>query len=182
MGWMLKRRRQVKPWRMLVLAALLVVAVVVSGCTDLGTTTISHGGAVGQTLRGPGGLQVQVLRYVHRVRAEHDVSGLATPEPGTHFAAFLIRMCITTTYLPTIAPQNFHLILTNGAEALLKFPQTVFADDLDLLGEPGCERGHIVFQVPRSRQPSALSFGLDWAHSDMQGYTNSTKLRFEWTL
>ena len=25
-------------------------------------------------------------------------------------------------------------------------------------------------------------FGLDWARTDMQGFTNSTKLRFEWTL
>ena len=91
-------------------------------------------------------------------------------------------MCIATVYLPTIAPQSFHLILANGAEARLKFPQTVFADDLDLLGEPGCERGYIVFQVPQSERPSALRFGLDWATTDMQGFTNSTKLRFEWTV
>jgi hypothetical protein len=166
----------------LVVAALLVIAALLSGCGDPGTTTISYSGAVGQTLRGPGGLQVQAVRYLSRVRAGHDVSGLATPRRGTHFAAFVVRMCVSTIYLPTIGSQNFHLILTNGAEAPLKFPQTVFADDLDLLGEPGCKRGHIVFQVPQGRRPSALRFGLDWATSDMQGFTNSTKLRFDWTL
>ena len=167
---------------MLVVAELLITTVVVSGCIDARTTTIAHNGAVGQTLRGPGGLQVQVVRYLPRVRARRDVSGLATPRPRTHFAAFLIRMCIATSYLPTIAPQNFHLAVRNGAEASLKFPQTVFADDLDLLGEPGCVRGHIVFQVPQSERPSALRFDLDWARSDLQGFTDSTKLRFEWRL
>jgi hypothetical protein len=117
-----------------------------------------------------------------RVPARRDVSGLATPRPRTHFAALVVRMCIATIDLPTIAPQSFHLALANGAEAPLKFPQTVFADDLDLLGEPGCERGHIVFQVPRSERPSALRFDLDWGRTDMQGFTDSTKLRFEWTL
>jgi hypothetical protein len=171
-----------RPFRTLVLAELLITAVVVSACSDPGTTTIAHSGAVGQTLRGPGGLQVQVVRYLPRVPARRDVSGLATPRPRTHFAAFLIRMCIATIDLPTISPQSFHLALQNGAEAPLKFPQTVFADDLDLLGEPGCERGHIVFQVPRSERPSALRFDLDWGTTDMQGFTDSTKLRFEWTL
>ena len=166
---------------MLVLAELLVSAVV-SGCIDARTTTISHSGAVGRTLRGPGGLQVQVVRYLPRVPARRDVSGLATPQPRTHFAAFVIRMCVATIDLPTIAPQSFHLALASGAQAPLKFPQTVFADDLDLLGEPGCERGHIVFQVPRSAQPRALKFDLDWANTDMHGFTNSTKLHFEWTL
>ena len=164
------------------LTELLITAVVVSACSDPGTTTIARSGTVGQTLRGPGGLQVQVVRYLPRVPARRDVSGLATPQPRTHFAAFLIRMCIATINLPTIAPQSFHLALANGAEAPLKFPQTVFADDLDLLGEPGCERGHIVFQVPQSERPSALRFDLDWGTTDMQGFTNSTKLRFEWTL
>jgi hypothetical protein len=182
MRGMLERRRVVRPFRMLVLAELLVIAAVVSGCLEARTTTISHSGAVGQTLRGPGGLQVQVVRYLPRVPAQRDVSGLATPQPGTHFAAFVVRMCIATIDLPTIAPQSFHVILANGAEAPLKFPQTVFADDLSLLGEPGCERGHIVFQVPQSQRPSALRFGLEWARTDMQGFTDSTKLRFEWTL
>lgn len=169
--------------RILVLAAVVIAVATVSGCSGLDrTTTISHAGAIGQTLRGPGGLQVQLVRYLRRVPAGHDVSGLATPRPGTHFAAFLIRMCIATTYLPTIAPQSFALVLANGADATLKFPQSVFADDLDLLGEPGCERGHIVFQIPRSGRPTALQFGLDWANSNIQGFTDSTKVRFEWKL
>jgi hypothetical protein len=179
---MLERSRKVRSLSIRFLAAFLVIAAVLSGCTDPRTTTISHGGAVGQTLRGPGGLQVQVVRYLRRVRAHRDVSGLATPRSGTHFAAFVVRMCVATLYLPTIAPQNFHLVLANGTEAALKFPQTVFAEDLDLLGEPGCERGHIVFQVPHSERPSSLTFRLDWARTDMQGFTNATKLRFEWTL
>lgn len=174
--------RKLRPFRIFVLVELLVVAAVVSGCIDVRATTISHSGAVGQTLRGPGGLRVEVVRYLPHVHARRDVSGLATPQRGTHFAAFVIRMCVATLYLPTIAPQSFHLILASGANAPLKFPQTVFADDLDLLGEPGCERGHIVFQVPRRERPSALRFGLDWATTDMQGFTNSTKLRFEWAL
>jgi hypothetical protein len=172
----------VRPLRKLTLAALVVSAAVIAGCVDPNTTTITHSGAVGQTLRGPGGLQVRVVRYLPRVPARRDVTGLATPQPRTHFAAFLIRVCISTLYLPTIGPQNFHLILANGEEARLKFPQTVFADDLDLLGEPGCERGHIVFQVPQSRRPNALKFDLDWAKSDLQGYTDATKLRFDWAL
>lgn len=179
---MLPTQRAPWPFRVLVLAELLVIAALVSGCTDPSTTTISHSGAVGQTLRGPGGLQVRVVRYLRHVSGRRDPSGLATPRRGTHFAAFVVRMCITTVYLPTIAPQSFHLILADGAEASLKFPQTVFADDLDLLGELGCERGYIVFQVPRRERPSALRFGLDWARTDMQGFTNATKLRFEWTL
>jgi hypothetical protein len=166
----------------LVVAALLAVAAVLSGCVDPRSTTISHSGGVGQTLRGPGGLQVQVVRYLPRVRPHRDVSGLAAPEPGTHFTAFVVRMCVATIYLPTIAPQNFHLVLADGTEASLKFPQTVFADDLDLLGEPGCERGYIVYQVPRSERPNSLRFGLDWARTDMQGFTNTTRLRFEWSL
>lgn len=174
--------RLVRPFRMLVVAELVLSAVVISGCMDPSTTAIARSGAVGQTLRGPGGLQVQVVRYLPRVPSRRDVSGLATPAPRTHFAAFVIRMCVATVYLPTIAPQSFHLVFKDGAEARLKFPQTVFANDLDLLGEPGCERGHIVFQVPRSERPNALRFYLDWAKTDMQGFANATKLRFEWTL
>ncbi len=91
-------------------------------------------------------------------------------------------MCIATVDLPTIAPQSFHLILANGTEAPLKFPQTVFADDLNLLGEPGCEHGHMLFQASHSERPSAMRFGLDWAATDIQDFTTSTKLRLEWTL
>jgi hypothetical protein len=159
-----------------------MIASTVSGCITDRTNTIAHAGAVGQTLRGPGGLRVRLVRYLPRVPARHEVSGLATPAPGTHFAAFLIHMCVATTYLPTIAPQNFTLALDSGDDARLKFPQSVFADDLGLLGEAGCERGHIVFEVPHSRRPTALRFGLDWSTTDMQGYTNSTRLRFEWKL
>ncbi len=182
MRGLLERRRVLRPFRVSVLAELLITAAVVSGCVTDRTTTIARHGAIGQPLLGPGGLRVQVVRYLPRVRARRDVSGLATPLPRTHFAAFLIRMCIATVNLPTIAPQSFHLALPNGAEAPLKFPQTVFADDLDLLGEPGCEDGHIVFQVPQGERPSALRFTLDWGITDMQGYTDSTKLRFEWAL
>jgi hypothetical protein len=167
---------------MLVPLGLLIAAATVSGCSAARTNTISRDGAADQTLRGPGGLRVQLVRYLPRVPARHDVSGLATPRPGTHFAAFLIRMCIDTTGLPTIAPQSFSLRLANGADATLKFPQGVFADDLDLLGEAGCERGHIVFQVPQDGRPTALRFGLDWGNTNIQGFTDSTKLRFEWKL
>ncbi len=164
------------------LAALLITAASLSACIADRTNTISHAGAVGQTLLGPGGLQVRLVRYLPRVPARHDVSGLATPAPGTHFAAFLIHICIATTYLPTIGPQNFTLALADGADATLKFPQSLFANDLDLLGEPGCERGHIVFEVPRRERPTALRFGLAWGTTDIQGFTDSTKLQFEWKL
>ncbi|HEY1522354.1 MAG TPA: hypothetical protein VGF70_05015 [Solirubrobacteraceae bacterium] len=164
------------------LAALLIITATVSGCIADRTNTISHTGGVRQTLRGPGGLQVRLVRYLPRVPARHDVSGLATPTPGMHFVAFLIHMCIATSYLPTIAPQNFALALANGVDATLKFPQSVFAKDLDLLGAAGCERGHIVFEVPHNERPTALRFGLDWSTTDMEGFTNSTKLRFEWKL
>jgi hypothetical protein len=162
--------------------ALLLAAVALAGC-GLSGRTISHSGAVGQALSGPGGLQVQPVRYLARVTAaHHDVTGLATPAPGTRFSAFLIRMCIKTVNLPTIAPQNFALRLADGSSAPLKFPETVFADDLDLLGEPGCERGHIVFQVPRGARPAELRFALSWSTPSPDGNDSTTKVRLAWKV
>jgi hypothetical protein len=126
---------------------------------------------------------VQPVRYVASVRTpHHDVTGLATPAPGTRFAAFLIRMCIKSLYLPTIAPQSFDLRLADGRSAPLKFPETVFADDLDLLGEPGCEHGHIVFQVPHGARPSELRFGLSWSTPSPDGNAATTKVHFAWKI
>jgi hypothetical protein len=162
-------------------AALGALAACLAGCDSV--KTVSYDGGVGQTLKAPGGLQVQPVRYLPRVPAPaRDVTGLATPAAGTHFAAFLIRMCVNTTGLPTIAPQNFTLALAGGADAVLKFPETVFADDLNLLGAAGCERGHIVFDVPTGGRPSALRFKLDVDTGNVNGHGNRTKVRFTWKL
>ena len=162
--------------------ALLLVAGA-AGCGFGSTKTISKTGVVGQEFDGPGGLQVQLVRFLKRVPPPgNDVSGLATPKPGTHFVAFLIRMCINTTGLPTLSERNFTVPLAGGGEAELKFPETVFTDDLDLLGTPGCEQGHVVFQVPRHRRASDVRFSLDVAKGDAHGYTDTTKIRFDWKL
>jgi hypothetical protein len=89
---------------------------------------------------------------------------------------------VSTSYLPTISDLDFSVGLAGGGLGGRKFPQAVFAKDLDLLGEPGCERGYIVYQVPIHRHPGDLRFMLDYSHNDPQGYTNSTKVRFRWTL
>jgi hypothetical protein len=165
--------------RLAVVAALGAVAL--AGC-GLSGKTVSHSGAVGDTLSGPGGLRIRPERYLPHVRARPDVTGLGTAAPGTHFAAFLIRMCIDTAGLPTISQRDFDLDLDGGGQATLKFPETVFADDLDLLGEAGCERGHIVFQVPRGARPVKLRFGLDWTTPTPDGTGRGTKVRFAWTV
>jgi hypothetical protein len=162
----------------------MVAAVALSGCSLTGGKTVHKTGVVGQTLTGPGGLQVTPSKYRPTVPApSHDVTGLATPAPGTHFASFLIAMCISTTDLPTIAPQNFSLKLDDGSDAALKFPETVFSSDLDLLGEAGCEQGHIVFQVPTPGRPSKLAFKLDYSRPDPNGgSTFDTHVRLEWAV
>jgi hypothetical protein len=147
------------------------------------TATIRHNGVAGDTFKGTGGLRVTLVRYIPRVRRPgRDVTGLASPKPGTHFVAFLVRMCINTSNLPTISEQNFSVPLVGGGEAAAKFPQTVYADDLDLLGEAGCERGYLVFQVPRGARPSDLRFGLDINKSTSEGYSNDTDIRYDWAL
>ena len=163
--------------------ALLLCGTGLAGCGLGSTKTISKQGVVGQAFDGPGGLQVQLVRYVQRVPPPaDDVSGLATPKKGTHFVAFAVRMCINTTGLPSIAQRNFNVPLAGGGEAELKFPETVFDDDLGLLGTPGCEEGHVVFQVPRRRRASDLRFDLDVNRGDAEGYSHTTKIRFDWTL
>jgi hypothetical protein len=137
---------------------------------------------VGDTFGGPGGLRVQLVRYRPSVPAASDVSGLATPADGTHFAAFLVRMCVDTSGLPILSERNFSVPLVKGGEAELKFPQSVLAPDLNLLGEPGCERGYVVFQVPKGRRASDLKFELSVSKGDAQGYTHNTHVRFDWAL
>jgi hypothetical protein len=163
----------------------VAAAVAVGGCALSGGKTVHQTGVIGQTLTGPGGLQITPSKYRPIVPApSHDVTGLATPAPGTHFASFLIAMCIKTTDLPTIASQNFSLELADGSEAVLKFPQDVFSSDLDLLGEAGCEQGHIVFQVPSSGHPAALKFKLDYSKPDNNngGSSFDTHVRLEWSV
>jgi len=169
---------------MRVAACCLGAVVVLAGCSLSGGKTVHKTGVVGQTLTGPGGLQVTPSKYRPIVPApSHDVTGLATPAAGMHFASFLIAMCITTSGLPTIAPQNFTLELADGNEAPLKFPETVFSDDLDLLGEAGCEQGHIVFEVPSAGHPSKLKFKLDSSRPDPNGGSSfKTHVRFEWAV
>ena len=74
------------------------------------------------------------------------------------------------------------LDLAGGGTAPLKFPETVFADDLNLLGEAGCEQGHMVFQVPGHRRPRRLRFALEKSENDPGGGTNTTRVRFAWRL
>jgi hypothetical protein len=165
------------------LAGVAVLALAVGGCGFGSTKTISKTGVIGQAFDGPGGLQVQLVKYLRHVAPPaHDVTGLATPRKGTHFVAFAIRMCIATTGLPTISQRNFDVPLAGGGTAEPKFPETVFDDDLNLLGTPGCEEGHIVFQVPRGRRPGDLRFGLDVNRGDAQGYSHKTDIRFDWKL
>jgi hypothetical protein len=165
-------------------ATLALLAGLAAGCGLSGNSskTISKSGRVGEAFDGPGGLQVQLVLFVSKVPSGDDVSGLATPKAGTHFVAFLVRMCVQTTGLPTIAQQNFAVPLAGGGAAEIKFPETVYDDDLNLLGEPGCEKGHIVFQVPRKRRPSDLRFALDVVNGDAEGHSQSTKVRFDWVL
>jgi hypothetical protein len=170
---------------MRLLTCCAAAAVVLTGCSPSGGKTVHKTGVIGQTLTGPGGLQITPSKYRPIVPAPaHDVTGLATPARGTHFASFLIAMCITTTDLPTIAAQNFGLELADGSEAALKFPQDVFSSDLDLLGEAGCERGHIVFQVPSAGHPSKLTFKLDASRPDNVngGSSFDTHVRLEWSV
>jgi hypothetical protein len=166
-------------------AAVALVAFA-AGCGSVGgggsTKTIARTGAVGRALTGPGGLSVQLVRYLPRVAPKKDVTRMATPADGTRFVAFQVRMCVKTSGLPILSDSNFTVPLAGGGRAVLKFPQTVFADDLNLLGEPGCERGYIVFQVPRPRRASLLHFALDVQRSNAEGFTDSTKIRFEWSL
>jgi hypothetical protein len=172
--------------RVVAFVALPVAAAALAGCgfgSGGSSETISGTGVVGQEFDGPGGLQVQLVRYHHRVaRPAKDVTGLATPKKGTHFVAFLIRMCVGTTGLPTLSQRNFTAPLAAAGGAELKFPETVYTDDLNLLGTPGCEQGHIVFQVPRRGRVSELRFALDVRKGDARGYTHSTKIRFGWKL
>ena len=161
--------------------AACCAAVVLGGCFLSGGKTVHQTGEIGQTLTGPGGLRVTPTKYRPRVPAKNDVTGLGTPAPGTHFASFLISICITTTNLPTISSRNFSLELDSGDEAALKSPQTVFSDDLNLLGEAGCEQGHIVFEVPTGGQPSKLAFKLDYSRPDPNGgSTFDTHVRLQW--
>jgi hypothetical protein len=165
------------------LAALALLVGLAAGCGLPGSTkTISKSGPVGQAFDGPGSLQVQLVRFLPRVAPGTDVSGLATPKPGTHFVSFLVHMCVQTTGLPTISQGNFDVPLRGGGAAEIKFPETVYTDDLNILGTPGCETGHIVFQVPRRRRPSDLRFALDVLKGDVEGNTQKTKIRFDWTL
>jgi hypothetical protein len=163
---------------------LLALAGAPVGCSALSNSkTISGTGRPGSTLTGPDGLRITLVRYLPRVRAKRgDVSGLATPRRGTHFAAFLLRECVKTLYLPTLSSNAYSVTLPGGALAAPKFPQDVFADDLGLLGEPGCERGYLVFQVPNGKRPSQLRFALDYSRSDPNGNPSGTKIRFGWTL
>ena len=165
------------------LAALALLVGLAAGCGLPGSSkTISKSGPVGQAFEGPGGLQVQLVRFLPRVPPGDDVSGLATPKPGTHFVSFFVHMCVQTTELPTISQGNFAVPLSGGGEAEIKFPETVYTDDLNILGEPGCESGHIVFKAPRRRRPSDLRFTLDVLKGDTEGNTQTTKIRFDWKL
>ncbi len=163
--------------------AACCAAAVLCGCSLSGGKTVHQSGVIDQTLTGPGGLRVTPSKYRPRVPAKHDVTGLGSPAPGTHFASFYISICINTVNLPTISSRNFALELKAGGEAALKSPQTVFSDDLDLLGEAGCEQGHIVFQVPTGGQPSQLTFKLDYSRPDPNGgSTFDTHVRLEWAV
>ena len=41
---------------------------------------------------------------------------------------------------------------------------------------------NVVFQVPRHRRTSDVRFSLDVAKGDAHGYTDTTKIRFDWKL
>ena len=72
--------------------------------------------------------------------------------------------------------------LVGGGEAEAKFPQTVYSDGLDLLGEAGCEQGHVVFQVPTGKKPESLKFNLDVNKGSVNGYSDRTEIRFTWSV
>ena len=165
--------------------SLLAVAAALAGCslrTGERTATVTRVGVPGRTLVGPRGLRVTLVRYLPSVAGRADASGLATPDEGARFVAFLVRPCVGSLYLPTISDQNFSVDLSGGGIAGRKFPQSVFADELDLLGSKGCKRGYIVFQVPVHRRPSDLRFALDYRANDPAGRTVSTRVRFHWRL
>ena len=53
----------------------------------------------------------------------------------------------------------------------------------ELLGEAGCEQGHIVFEVPTGGGPTKLKFKLDYSRPDPNGgSTFDTHVRLEWSV
>src|SRR3954468_2019893 len=165
-------------------AALFLIALAAGGCGVGGgsSRTIARTGRVGATFTGPGGLSVRLVRYLPRVAPKHDVTRMATPADGTRFVAFLVRACVRTRYLPIVSESDFSVPLAGGGQATAKFPQTVFDEDFGLLGDAGCERGWVVFQVPRRRRAHALQFELAFTRGDSEGFDHDTTIRFVWTL
>ena len=164
---------------------MLLIAVAAAGCSLTGKT-IKKDGAVGDTLTGTHGLAVTLVHYNRRTpKVERDVTGLASAPKGTRFVGFEVKVCVGDAGLPTISERNFTVDLANGGEAEQKFPQTVYPDDLNLVGEEGCEQGHIVFIVPRGDRPTDLKFDLDYSKptpSNSGSSSSKTKIRFTWAL
>ena len=146
--------------------------------------TIHHTGVIDQTLTGPGGLQVTPSKYRPRVPAPAPRRDGARDARAGNALRVVLDLDVHQHDRPAddlgaeLQPRA-----GIGRHAVLKFPQDVFSNDLDLLGEAGCEQGHIVFQVPTGGQPAKLKFKLDSSRPDPNGGSSfDTHVRLEWAV
>ena len=128
------------------------------------------------------GLAVTLVRVAREVprRRGRDLSGLATPAPGTRFVGVDVRAC-NEDGGPAIGPYSFKLELSGGGEGRLRFPQRVLEDDFETV-RTGCERGWIVFEVPHGESAEALRFRFDDTASAAPSRRREKHSRFRWDV
>jgi hypothetical protein len=159
-----------------VLPLLAVLAVAGCGATE-------RTGAVGDALKGKH-VQAKLLAWVPTVPAKrlgHDITGLSTPAHGMRFAAADIALC-NDTGAAAIA-WHFELRLDDSSSVHPQTASQVYDDQLDTVRD-GCDRGWIVYQVPKAAKVKTLHYEFDWSHQTANGssYSESEHDRFDWSL
>lgn len=139
-------------------SAAVVLALALSAC---GTT--EREGKVGDTLDG---------RDVAATLLEF------RPEVGRRLAAVRVSLCSENEQ----AIGAFAFVLEyDGGKAQPVRPQPVFDDEFEVVRDR-CERGWIVYAVPRGAKPTALTFAFDDTGSNQPGDHRENHLRFRWAL
>lgn len=161
--------------------ALLTGALALSGCGALeagGLDTTEKSGRVGSELA-DGGTKVTLVKVKRRVpKPEGDVSGLASPAPGTRFFGVLIKACNDSDQ--AIKNFDFDLARSGGGDLKPRFPQQALEPEFDSQ-RSGCGRGWLVFQLEKSDRPEKLKFRYDDTGSGEAGDVER-HARFTWKV
>lgn len=161
--------------RRLALLGAAVAALGLGGCSFDGETKKS--GSVGDELSAEK-VRVKVEKIDREVPVpKRDITGLSVPSAGHRLIGVRVNVC--SGYRAAIGSFSFSLEASEGGAEPKHVARNY--DSMFRSVRDDCERGWLVYEIPRGAKPEKVKFKFDET-GNAQDESDNVKARFEWDV